>query len=99
MANRRRLLGLIALTLFGFAMTGLHTWQTYSAPYDCIDDDGHGPDIGTNECNRAIEFAIANRSADTMSALVLGLKCVGILTLAYGLVWLIAVRIEQSRND
>jgi hypothetical protein len=51
-------LGLL-LTLGVSALSG---WQTYSAPINCADSEGHGPDPGTRECEASIRHKIENRS-------------------------------------
>lgn len=43
-------------------LSALSGWQTYSAPIDCADSEGHGPDPGTRECEAAIRHQIENRS-------------------------------------
>ncbi|WP_086736243.1 hypothetical protein [Erythrobacter colymbi] len=43
-------------------LSALSGWQTYSAPIDCADSEGHGPDPGTRECEAAIRHKIENRS-------------------------------------
>jgi len=50
-------LGLL-LTLGVAALSG---WQTYAAPIDCVDSEGHGPDPGARECEASIRWQIENR--------------------------------------
>jgi hypothetical protein len=50
-------LGLL-LTLGASALSG---WQTYAAPIDCADSEGHGPDPGTRECEASIRWQTENR--------------------------------------
>lgn len=42
-------------------LSALSGWQAYSAPIDCADSEGHGPDPGTRECEAAIRHQIENR--------------------------------------
>ena len=43
-------------------LSALSGWQAYSAPIDCADSEGHGPDPGTRECDAAIRHQFENRS-------------------------------------
>ena len=47
---------LLTLSLGAFS-----AWQTYSAPIDCTDGYGHGPDQGTLECEGSIRSQTENR--------------------------------------
>ena len=48
--------------LVTLGLSALSGWQTYSAPIDCADSEGHGPDPGTRECEASIRHQIENRS-------------------------------------
>lgn len=47
--------------LLTLGLSALNGWRTYSAPIDCADSEGHGPDPGTRECEAAIRHQIENR--------------------------------------
>lgn len=57
----------VSLTL---SLASCNAWNIYSSPYDCADDQRHGPDPGTVECDSAIKQARANRSQDIREAFV-----------------------------
>ncbi len=54
---------LLTLSLGAFS-----AWQASSAPIDCVDSDGHGPDPGTLECESSIRSQIENRPQIIRSA-------------------------------
>ena len=65
-------------------LASLRAWQVHSAPFDCADGAGHGPDPGTSECERAVAAARERRSADTLGSFA-GIVLLGGLGLgAYG---------------
>ncbi|MBA4767482.1 MAG: hypothetical protein H2049_07580 [Porphyrobacter sp.] len=47
--------------LLTLGLSALSGWQAYSAPIDCADSEGHGPDPGTRECEASIRHQIENR--------------------------------------
>lgn len=47
--------------LVTLGVSALSGWQTYAAPIDCADSEGHGPDPGTRECDASIRWQIENR--------------------------------------
>jgi hypothetical protein len=98
-ASRKRIVGFVILLCLGLASTALHAWQAHSAPYGCIDSEGHGPDPGTNECNRSIQYAVANRSAHVRSTIVVGLFWLGALAFIYCLIWMISARLDKKPPD
>ena len=63
-------------------------WNIYTSHYDCADDQRHGPDPGTVECDSAITQARASRSQDIREAfaaplIVGGVFGAGLLALWY----------------
>lgn len=58
-------------------------WQAYSAPFDCADDEGHGPDPGTTECDRAIETGRDQRPQVVTAAITGPLFAGGVLLAIY----------------
>jgi hypothetical protein len=47
--------------LVTLGVSALSGWQTYAAPINCADSEGHGPDPGTRECEASIRWQIENR--------------------------------------
>lgn len=86
----RRLLIYAGLVLL---LASLRAWQVHSAPFDCSDGAGHGPDPDTSECARAIAHAREHRSEETLNAFV-AIVVLGVVGLgAYGALRL-SMRIE-----
>ncbi|HEX8643886.1 MAG TPA: hypothetical protein VF702_08235 [Allosphingosinicella sp.] len=72
-------------------------WQVHSAPFDCADDAGHGPDPNTTECASAIARARERRPEDTLNSFI-GITILGALGLGtYGALRL-SMRLEFVRR-
>ena len=95
--KRRATRGLLIYLALILLMASWRAWQVHSAPLDCRDDDGHGPDPGTVECERAVADARDHRPRNTIDASA-GIVVLGALGLgAYGALRL-SMRIELVRR-
>jgi hypothetical protein len=56
-------------------LSALDGWRTYSAPIDCGDSEGHGPDPGTRECEAAIRHQIENRPQVFRDSVIAPILC------------------------
>ena len=95
--TRRAARGLLIYAVFILLIASCRAWQVHSAPFDCVDDYGHGPSPGTSECEAAIAYAREDRPGDTVYAFI-GIVFLGALSLgAYGALRL-SMRIEAVRR-
>jgi len=82
--KRRAARGLLIYLALVLLLASWRAWQVHSAPLDCRDDDGHGPDPATVECERAIAYAREHRPENTIDSFA-GIVVLGALGLgAYG---------------
>ncbi|HYG29231.1 MAG TPA: hypothetical protein VD887_03340 [Allosphingosinicella sp.] len=68
--TRRAAKGLFIYAVLVLLSASCRAWQVHSAPFDCADDAGHGPDPKTDECENIIVRARALRPEDTLNAFV-----------------------------
>ena len=68
--TRRAARGLLIYALVVLLLASAQAWRVHSAPFDCADDAGHGPDPGTRECDSAIAHARARRPEATLAAFI-----------------------------
>lgn len=95
--TRRAARGLLIYAVLVLLLASGRAWQVHSAPFDCRDADGHGPDPDTRECERSIAQAREHRLDDTLNAFI-GTVILGALGLgAYGAIRL-SMRIEFVRR-
>jgi hypothetical protein len=84
--------GVIVYLVLSLSLGSLCAWQTYNAPIDCTDGEGHGPDPDTRECKMAIVELRNNRLVDATSAfLTVSFWCGG------GLAQVAAFRFASNR--
>ncbi|GGZ01765.1 hypothetical protein GCM10011614_15830 [Novosphingobium colocasiae] len=78
----------IILTL----LATLAALRAYTAPADCTDGEGHGPDPGTAECNASIAASNARRP------LAAGIVFLTVLTVGIGgaAIWVGARKVARS---
>jgi hypothetical protein len=76
--------GLLIYAALILVIAFCRAWQVYSAPFECGDGFGHGPDPGTSECNRAIESLRERRTSDTIYSLIQIFALGGVVLGAYG---------------
>lgn len=82
--TRRAARGLFIYAVLVLLLASGRAWQVHSAPFDCADAAGHGPDPDTSECERSIAHARERRPEDVLNAFV-GIVILGALGLgAYG---------------
>jgi len=94
--TRRAARGLLIYAVLILLMASGRAWQVHSAPFDCDDGYGHGPDPGS-ECEGAIAYARQHRSEDSFNAFV-GIVVLGGLGLGlYGALRL-TLRIKIVRS-
>lgn len=68
--------------LVTLGLSALSGWQAYSAPIDCADSEGHGPDPGTRECEASIRHQIENRPKIIREGFLVPIPwCLALLTL------------------
>lgn len=95
--TRRAARGLLIYAILVLVLASWRALQVHSAPFDCSDDAGHGPDAGTSECEGAIRHARERRTHDTRSAFI-AVTILGAFGLgAYGAVRL-SMRISSVRG-
>ena len=68
--TRRAAKGLLLYAVLVLLLASCRAWQVHSAPFDCADDAGHGPDPDTTECEGAIDYAREHRPQATLNAFV-----------------------------
>lgn len=89
--------GLLIYAVLVLLLASCRAWQVHSAPFDCVDDAGHGPDPDTTECKSSIARARERRPEDTLNSFI-GIVVLGALGLgAYGALRL-SMRIEFIRR-
>lgn len=94
--TRRAARGLLIYAILVLATASWRAWQVHSAPIDCADGAGHGPDPGT-ECDHAIAREREDRPANTAGAFA-GIVLLGALGLGvYGALRL-SLRNESIRR-
>lgn len=76
---RRRVLGIYIAVMLTLASAA--AIKAYTAPLECTDGYGHGPDPGTRECLHAIAVQRDRRVQDT-STIFLGIVLLGSAGLA-----------------
>ena len=91
--TRRAARGLLIYAIAILSVASCHAWRVHSAPFDCADDAGHGPDPGS-ECDDAIARERVDRPAKTLGAFF-GIVLVG----AFGLGVYGALRLSLRRES
>lgn len=82
--RRKTAWGLAIYAALVLLMASCRAWQVHTAPIDCNDGYGHGPDPGGTECERAMAIERANRPQDTYDAFFAVILVGGIGLGAYG---------------
>ena len=87
--TRRAGKGLLVYAVLILLLASGRAWQIHSAPFDCADEAGHGPDPETKECERSIAHMRERRPEDTLHGFIaivisgaLGLGAYGAVRLA-----------------
>ncbi|HYJ30072.1 MAG TPA: hypothetical protein VEW25_07000 [Allosphingosinicella sp.] len=91
--TRRAARGLLIYAIMILSVASCQAWRVHSAPVDCADDAGHGPDAGM-ECDHAIAREREDRPANALVAF-LGIVLLG----AFGLGVHGALRLSLGRES
>ncbi|MCR2833266.1 hypothetical protein [Parerythrobacter lacustris] len=93
----RRVGYLAVYVAFFILLAGWNGWNAYHSPSDCADEDGHGPDPGSRECEASLAGQHETRPIAVREAIVKPLAIGGGLLILW-LVLLPVSRLPFFRN-
>lgn len=95
---RRRIGCLAVYVSFFIVLAGWSGWAAYHSPFDCADEDGHGPDPGSSECEASLAWQHETRPIAVRKAIVQPLAIGG----GFLILWLVLLpvgRLPFFRGD